>query len=211
MSSNQQFGDYDYSLDLPWLVNGSIDHKQKKELTKVIDDSEFLQHELDLLVNLRMEVKSEGEKHRMSLEEKDKAWDRLITDIQDSKRTSGASIFYQYVTPKRFAIAASLMLGLTLTVLHTTQPTVNQYTPLSSENTSIDSRFKSVFVMRFLEWASETEVKTFLMAHDLSVFEGPDANGLVKVGLSKESHENGQSLLLKVQNNALIDYVQLEE
>ena len=176
--------------NLPWLVNNSLDETEREAAQATVEDSPELQRERDFLAALRHSVKQQQPEAPLEL-----GWRRLQRDIH-RERKPGVSASWRAV-----AVAASLLLLVQSLVVWFPREGTDQYRPLSS------GVQVATLQVRFVDSASEANIRQLLREQHLRIVDGPSAAGLYRL---VSEGDRASALAVLKQRTDLVEYVQVE-
>ncbi len=177
--------------NLPWLVNDSLDDEERDALQATVEASPELQRERDFLAALRSSVKQQQPEAPLEL-----GWRRLQRDIHRERKPKGVSASWRAA-----AVAASLLLLVQSLVVWLPREGTDQYRPLSS-GTQV-----STLQVRFVDSASEANIRQLLREQHLRIVDGPSAAGLYRL---VSEGDRADALAALKQRTDLVEYVQVE-
>jgi len=164
----------DEALDLllPWYVNGTLDAEERRQVEAYLERSSHARDEVDLLRQLRRQVKEEKIEHSPG----ELGLQRLKREIKQDSRQQTATIGNWW---RPLAVAACLavvvqagvMVGMNSGVI----PTGNEV--------GVAGKSAAVLQVTFAPDATEQQIRDVLQAAGASIADGPTALGIYNLRL----------------------------
>lgn len=185
---------------LPEYVNGRLDDQRRANVDKAVVDNKEIRNEIAFLKILRDEIKKEKIESSPNwgwrqLEKNIEAHEAHLNSYDIEKEQNTFS--HRHSVWRNWAVAASLVVVIQSAYLvsNSRQFDSSAYVPLSSEH------LENVIDIRFVDGASETEIRQLLLDTGGKIVGGPSALGIYQL-----EYGNRSIALKELKANALIDY-----
>jgi len=193
---------------LPWLLNGSLNESERKELESALSQSEKLRKEKALLLLLQQQVKQQ-EMPDVPLEF---SWQKIKRQIADEKKQLKKDSNKNNEKKWRYiGIAASVLLVIQSSSLLVNWNQEELYVPLSSSSSNSRTN-AALFTMQFVDEATALDIQQVLRQYHLNVISGPSSIGLYQISGPTDSINDAKKILAQLKSRSdVIAHVQQDE
>jgi hypothetical protein len=187
------------NLDLPWLVNNSLDRARRLSLDASLTQDAELRLETEFLQHIRQQVKNQPD-----VTPGDLGWQRLKKQLAQETQQTPARPRWNL----GLAVAASLLViiqgGVIFSLLNQ-QQVEPAYLPLASNHYQ-----GPVLQVRFNPDIREAQMRNLLLEIDARIIEGPSSNGLYRITLTSEANSRLTQLVDQIRASGLVEHVAQE-
>jgi len=192
---------------LPWLLNGSLNESERKELESALSQSEKLRKEKALLLLLQQQVKQQ-EMPDVPLEF---SWQKMKRQIADERNQLKKDSNNNEKKWRYIGIAASLLLVIQSSSLLVNWNQEELYVPLSSSSSNSRTN-AALFTIQFVDEATALDIQQVLRQYHLNVISGPSSIGLYQISGPTDSINEAEKILAQLKSRSdVIAHVQQDE
>jgi anti-sigma factor RsiW len=179
---------------LPWLANGTLQGAERDAVQRHVDECAECQTELNLLLNLRTTLQSEGLPEgggELGLQ-------RLLRQVGRAPKPAS-----RWWLPA--ALAASLVIGVQTVMLLQRAPDESLYAPMSGPATG-----EGQLQVEFMPDAREEDLRELLRTSGVRIVDGPSAVGIYRLAV-EPGIEPGKVVRSLRAHSDLIRHAALEQ
>lgn len=192
---------------LPWLINGTLNETERKELELALAQSEKLRQEKAVLTLLQQQIKQQ----EMPNAPIEFSWQKVKKQIAVEKKQLQNDSYKSEKKWRYIGIAASVLLVVQSSNILVNWNQDDTYRPLSSSADS--SKVNAAqFTLQFADETTARDIQQVLRQYNLNIISGPSSVGLYKISGPSDSNNHAEKILSQLRARTdIIVYVQQNE